>query len=247
VLRRLGFQLAGGSDCVLVIENIDLAFEAYQKIPGHLRSDKELFMNYVLPYRVGNEPLEPGLRARYFQEFSWAYDHLEEYGSLEKTVCAVLQSLDLTPTDFNYMAPPISKVHKLGFGNCHTLTSLSVFVLRSLGIPAVNDITPAWSNTTRWGAPGGAAHEWPVFFTNDRFYALDGNLIVVNRMYEKVSAPKMYRRNQTLNPEHGLYPAFIDVTGQYRNTSDIRIEAPPSADKAYLSIFSSAPGWIPVA
>jgi hypothetical protein len=230
-----------------LIENIDLAFEAYRKIPEHFRSGEDFFMDYVLPYRVGNEPLEPGLRARYFREFSWAYDHLEEYGSLEKTVCEVLRSLELTSTDFSYNSPPISNVHKLGFGNCHTLTSLKVFVLRSLGIPAVNDITPAWSNTTRWVIPGGAGHEWPVFFASGRFYALDGNLIIVNRMYEKVSAPKMYRKHQRVSSGSDLYPAFIDVTDQYRNTSDILIDVPSAADKAYLSVFSSGQGWIPVA
>src|SRR5690554_4906454 len=45
-----------------LIENIDLAFEAWHQIPENKRADFEAFCHYILPYRNWNEPLEAGTR-----------------------------------------------------------------------------------------------------------------------------------------------------------------------------------------
>lgn len=103
-----------------------------------------------------------------------------------------------------------------------------------------------WPNTTIWAFPGGAVHAWTVVFTNEKFYAIDANLVIVNRLYEKTSLAKVYRKDQRNIPDRGLYPEYIDVTNQYRKTSDIRIELVPQVDHVNLSVFSRIQGWTTV-
>lgn len=51
-----------------LIEEIETAFEAWQTVPDFISRDFDLFCGYVLPYRIGNEPLEP-YRKRHFEQF----------------------------------------------------------------------------------------------------------------------------------------------------------------------------------
>lgn len=48
-----------------LIDNIDVAFEAWQTAPNFITRDFNLFCRYVLPYRVGNEPIEPERRKQF--------------------------------------------------------------------------------------------------------------------------------------------------------------------------------------
>jgi hypothetical protein len=77
-----------------LIENIEYAFMAWQKIPEHHRCNKYLFNNYILPYKSNNEPIEIGLRRHIFNEFNWVYDRLRN-NSLEECVCDILDSIDI--------------------------------------------------------------------------------------------------------------------------------------------------------
>jgi len=234
-----------------LIENIDLAFEAYHHIPENLRCSKELFLRYVLPYRINHEPIEPGLRKQYFDEFGWVYDVLNSGGSLEKAVCMVVDSLALRSVlRFNCTGAPISAIRQIRFGNCSAVTATTAFVLRALGIPAASDMTPAWSNTTTWIAPNSAVHEWTVFFSNNGFHAIDGDL-VLNRMYAKEGLSKVYRREFEFDTKRGMYPGHTDVTDQYVETVELSMDGLDEAgvkdgEQVVLATFSSTQDWVPV-
>ncbi|MFW5700175.1 MAG: hypothetical protein ACOCWM_00665 [Cyclobacteriaceae bacterium] len=57
-----------------IIENIDLSIEARNRIRQFHNYNDEMFLNYVLPHKCANEPIEEGLRKNFYQEFNWVYD-----------------------------------------------------------------------------------------------------------------------------------------------------------------------------
>ncbi|WP_236974536.1 hypothetical protein [Membranihabitans maritimus] len=61
-----------------LIENIDLAFEAWQEIPEDKRATFQEFCQYILPYRNKDEPIEPGIRRMLKEEYSWVVDALKD-------------------------------------------------------------------------------------------------------------------------------------------------------------------------
>ena len=57
----------------ILIENIDLAFEAWEKRSWSKQYSFEDFCEYVLPYRIGDEPLEKWRRI-YYERYSPVLD-----------------------------------------------------------------------------------------------------------------------------------------------------------------------------
>lgn len=223
-----------------LIENIEMAFEAYNKLPENFRSNKELFIKYVLPYRVSNEPIEPGLRKKLFKDFYWAYEHLEKYGSLKSTICAVLDSANV-PGGIKYPSLlPVSKVYEFGAQECLDRVNLSVSVLRSLGIPSVCDF--GW-----WGNIPNANHQWIVLYIGDESYAVEPSRDYLNPIYKTANFPKIYRRTYEVDPTSHLFYPSQDVTSFYRETSNLQLEIGSKIEKAHLSTFKRQQGWHSVA
>jgi hypothetical protein len=225
-------------------ENIDLAFEAYLKIPARHRCDKATFQRFVLPYRNTTEPIEPGLRKYFFEKYSWVFDRMETSGSLQKAVCDLLDSLDIRfGPSFRYpFTMPVSNTYKIGIGNCDAMVNLVVFIFRSLGIAAACDYTPHFGNS------GYTGHSWMVFFVADSIYAVDiPTKKIMNHLYKHEALPKIYRKCFERDRESLVFQNDIDVTSQYRNTVNISFSPDTGADRLYLKIFHRQRGWITVA
>ena len=79
-----------------VRKSLDLAYQAYSKIPEHLKYNQEIFMRFVLPYRNLNEPVEVGLRRYFFTRYHWVFDRMHQYGSLQQAACDLLDSLNIS-------------------------------------------------------------------------------------------------------------------------------------------------------
>ena len=135
-----------------LIENIDQAFDAWFKSPVHDRTSFQDFCEFVLPYRVLDEPVEywrQYLRFLIYNEINSSQDYeLQEYIALvdllsESNFFDVISDLDsiFGPTNTN-----VSTILKSHFGDCKIRSCLAVFMLRSLGIPTAFDFIPHWGN-----------------------------------------------------------------------------------------------------
>ncbi len=229
-----------------LIENIDLAFMAYYSIPADLRCERETFLKFVLPYRNSREPIEPGLRKYFFQEYHWVFERMQQYDSFKNVICDLLDSIDIRMRrTFEYpFVIPLSNSYKIGVGNCDDIVNLAVFIFRALGIPAASDYIPFWGTGASIRNTG---HTWIAFFIGDTIYAVDTNSNQIrNHLYRHEVLPKIYRRCFEKNKTECFFPNSIDVTNQYRNTIDIPLNSNKRISKAYLNLFHPVREWVPV-
>lgn len=234
-----------------LINNIDHAFDVWTKEPyaRHLSFDE--FCEYLLPYRVENEPLEywrDSITPNYNYIDSLGYFDGSEYSAFQackilndrlRDECRPWQSDDLWPITKSY-----TLLKKMPFGKCSDYAILATFVMRAKGIPVAIDYTPQWP----FGAMG---HTWNVVKVNNGnnvvFGGVDTNPGDPHRpdsktakIYRKTYAPNRhsigYMRGKEPVPETLRSPFIKDVTDEYFKGSDIRITPvfSPSEKRKYM-------------
>lgn len=225
----------------MLIDNIEIAYKAVGLLPVDLQPDENKFFDYVLPYKNGFEPLEPQLRKDLLEEYGWIHSIIEKNNTLESGVCALLDTLKLklSPNTIYPGVVPISQINKIKFGACSDLVNLVVHILRALGIPATSDFTNHWGNHYALG------HEWMVFFSKDKEYAIDVyDYRQLNNIYEYASLPKVFRKN--------FNSSFIyngvsceDVTVNYKksNASNIFLESDKKISDMDIGVFHLKGEW----
>jgi hypothetical protein len=137
-----------------LIQNIDHAFSEWRNAADYRNIPFEDFCEYLLPYRVSVEPLQPW-RQTYSKEFSWITDKYKTNG--------LAGSLTYVSTDFrSWFANTFSwgqskePLPRLGAGQllfrkkgpCEDIADLVVFAMRSQGIPAAANYVPYWATST---------------------------------------------------------------------------------------------------
>ena len=154
-------------------------------------------------------------------------------------------------------APKASSMMEARTGNCRDEASYTVFLSRSLGIPATIDFTPHWGNRS-WG------HHWSVIVQPNGkaipFYmgSMPGDTAQFFHPYVKT---KVFRRRFQLNRQIAMdmreeksvpnlfqTPDWTDVTDEYCPTTDVTRNVPEKyKDKkiAYICIFDNN-DWLPV-
>jgi hypothetical protein len=146
-----------------LIENIDLAFKVWKEKPWcqHLGFDE--FCEWILPYRVNNEPLQ-NWRPFMYNTFKGLEDSLKNPNDLH---LACLKVNEVIARDFQFS-------HTLGFvpmmggldawnhkqGICEHRYQLITMAMRSIGIPVTIDFTPYYPNEA-----GG--HSWTALLDRD--------------------------------------------------------------------------------
>lgn len=142
-------------------------------------------------------------------------------------------------------------------GNCRDEADYTVYLCRSLGIPAAVDFTPHWGNRSN-------SHAWSVVVLPDGkatpFYMGCAPADTVH-YYHSYKKPKIFRYRFQLNEQYAndlmheedvpsLFnaPKFTDVTDEYYETTDVTRDVPTEyADKriAYICVFDNR-NWVPV-
>lgn len=142
-------------------------------------------------------------------------------------------------------------------GNCRDEANYTVYLCRSLGIPAAVDFTPHWGNRSN-------SHAWSVVILPDGkatpFYMGCAPADTVH-YYHGYKKPKIFRYRFQLNEQYAndlmheeevpsLFnaPKFTDVTNEYYETTDVTRDVPTEyADKriAYICVFDNR-NWVPV-
>lgn len=253
-----------------LIENIDLAFEVWRGQPWGKNVAFATFLEYVLPYRVGDEPLE-SWREEIYNAYNPLLDSiraLPEAGDPAFVAKFLLDTLMREPVNFTNIFPKGPhygpKVVKWRSGGCMHFTDIMLYVFRALGLPCSEEFMLNRGN-------GNAAHFWNGVFDKDGNVSycslLDGEAELKDPATMWDPKGKVYRRTFSVNaamldeiglPLDEIYPGFrcptmVDVTGLYAGDRSWRVAIP--ADSLYEHMRSGTPlylcsarhlEWVPV-
>ncbi|MDX1939819.1 MAG: hypothetical protein SFU99_04660 [Saprospiraceae bacterium] len=132
-----------------LIENIDLAFEAWQHNPASRDIDFDLFCKAILPHRASNEQLE-SWRPMFIKQFAWLTDSLKNPEDRQEILGKINRHLGegykITTHWLYPFMPKYSQAMQCKIGTCDMMASMQVSALRALGVPTFKDFVPRWGN-----------------------------------------------------------------------------------------------------
>lgn len=186
-----------------LIENIELAFEAWRRYPWAKEIGFELFCQSVLPYRISNEPLE-NWRPLFINHYKWLKDTLKNETDVRRVFGAINYYIakDFHVSDrWRYpFLPKFSHIIDCKASSCDVMASLMVAAMRSQGVPAYKDFVIKWGNK-EYG------HAWAVVLDkNGVNYWCFGEEDTLAR--NDVFAPSSRIRLDTLGVKY-LPPGFV--------------------------------------
>lgn len=226
-----------------LIENIDLAFQAWHQKPWARDLSFEAFCEYVLPYRGSNEPIN-SFRPACLERYADLPEKLEDPQDARAAARLIQKDVHrwvrfselyyLHPTDQGF-----DEMSERGVGRCEDISNMMSYALRANAIPAATDYTPYWADRDN-------NHAWEVILDSSG----QGKSGLSNR------AAKIYRKTFSIqrdslgcrkNPDEKVPPwlggkSFLDVTAQYLPTTDVTIQLdedkPEHARFAYICVFN---------
>src|SRR5690606_31134753 len=235
--------------------HIDQVFKVWRGSPWKASVDFNDFCEYILPYRIGTESLEPWAERLYAEWLPKIKEegldsiytiarYINDFNSYQTSHMRMLWSY---PYDFNS-----SEFELIRTGSCKHGVYYTAQVLRSVGIPTVVDYTPKWAGS-------GNGHEWNAIFLEDgslhpfdaihRGLKIDLSWRKIAKVYRKTFAGQKIKIDK--KHEHEIPKALRrnfdkDVTGQYVHTKDIIVPIEDLKGFKY-AIISTYHGfdWVP--
>jgi hypothetical protein len=243
-----------------LIHNIDKAFE-YWDTPWAKHLSFDIFCRHILPYRSGREPLSawrdtfiekqlPDEKFRVLLEFEPQSNYTHLYA-----LCQLLNRDYKVRLNHAYRLPEmkLSELKYLEAGTCSDYSYLLQAKTRSMGIPVAIDYVH------RWGNFGSTGHEWNVLIPSEGLSIPFGPMeeALGIHLIRSSSIAKVYRKTFEKRPE-SLYmqlagkkrnekipnvfltPCMIDVTREYVDVSDVKVEVPKGIKNryAYMTVFN---------
>ena len=142
-----------------LIRHIDHAFAIWDSRPWSKYYPLEEFIRHVLPYRLGDEPLEDW-RESYYMHFANRVDSIYSGGDVIRKTQAVETIINRDGFQWNELFPSLPHLgagylfrHRLG--SCRESCDFTLYLLRALGIPSVTDhyiVSPHTSGMHWWNA-----------------------------------------------------------------------------------------------
>jgi len=245
-------------------KNVDLAFTAFERCGWRSQVSFETFCEYVLPYRIGQEPLEDWRdsvlqRNYYFQNICRKRDLAAACGDINRYLSAIKAGFDgkFGTNGLNLPSLPFSSLDLLPMGSCKEFCNHGIFMMRAAGMPVAMDFAPQHGNN--WGG-----HEW-VALVRDSGGSIPFDvpsawgLGTYKASY--IKNPKVYR--YTYSEDSGSHvrkrgvcpflpawfnePSIRDVTESYMSVSKVTVPTDRKHRKGfvYLNCFDNTK-WIPV-
>lgn len=226
-----------------LIKNVEAALTAWQRSKKLTKCSFDDFCEYILPYRIENEPLSDW-REQAYHKYSCLLDSINDPMELAKAVIRV-SGIRYNDGMNKYPFPPtFSELDHLHWGSCKHLATYLALSLRSIGIPSTVDVIPAWANRS-----GG--HSWNATMNKDGLFKdagfdKEGENIVLYKI------AKIYRTVYSSGKSDARYmnPLWKDVTKEYAMpVSNLVLSAPgalPKDGMQSLCIFNNK-DWQPIA
>lgn len=239
-----------------IIEIVERGFEAWSK-PWNKNLSFDDFCDYLLPYRVQNEPIEDW-HSVFKENFSFLKKNrtseiVNSVNSYLKT--SFFSSFSFTDITESAFCQSPSQMLFRKQGNCQDLCNLSVYVMRMLGLPVSIDFTPAWATSSY-------NHFWCSYINeNGEHRPFEGVTGMANDFVIFREPSKVFRMTYRTQPNMlaDKIPAdeiptnflrarnIIDVTSDYWRTSNLqcKITKTPKNSISYISVFNGL-RWVPV-
>ena len=238
-----------------LINNIDLAFKAWEEFPWAKHINFQQFCEYILPYRSTNEPLE-NWRSYFYKKYQWVRDSIKN--SDDPVEAAILINNDIKSWftfDSRFYRQStdqgLEEMLKNKMGRCEDMTNLAIYAMRAMAIPVMSDFTPYWAKT-------GNNHAWnAIIDKNGRVIIFMGGLNNPGEYELEQAKAKVYRKTfakqpnslAAIKPKWEKAPHYInrdniiDVTRDYTPVSDVKLtlekDVPDSANYAYICVFNT--------
>ncbi len=213
-----------------LLENVDLAYQAWMKAPWKDAVPEEIFLNEILPFANVNERRDQWRRdfnSRFFKLVANAKSPQEAAAILNQNIFKELKVRYSTKRPKPDQSPYESM--KAGMASCTGLSILLVDACRSVGVPARFVGTPMWSD-------GSGNHSWVEVWDNGWHFTgaaePTGNKLnqgwFTNRAAKAVrDDPKhaifavSYKKTPLVFPlswdESAQYVSAVNVTDRYTN------------------------------
>lgn len=255
-----------------IINEIDMAFKAWNENIYTHECAFDDFCEYILPYRRKNGVLSDQKRFDLYQKYHEHFfsqpgkDFIEETDSLLKNYSFVTHSL------YYGMEIPIfsfTQMEYMRHGLCEDRCWFNVVLLSSLGMAAAVDFVPKWASRNE-------SHSWNVLIVNGKSYAFEPfwdtdrwkyKRIYNNETYDTVwgrfRLSKVFRKTYGIHVDDILKDNKIDiddipelfrdirkkdVSHEYFDTVNVRValsNIPDDERYAYLCTFNAGQ-WNPV-
>lgn len=124
-------------------ENLDYAFLARESFPWARRLPWDIFLQYVLPHRLSQEPAE-SVRAELFKELAPKVAGKDERFALETVNAWLVGQLGFRTTERWDLGP--KELMRRGFGRCEEAVILFAAAARAVGLPVREAVAPAWQH-----------------------------------------------------------------------------------------------------
>jgi Transglutaminase-like superfamily len=251
-----------------IIKNVDLAYTEWKKNPWDKNVSFAEFCEYILPYKVLDEPFEDW-REYFIKRYWWLKDSLKnKYDPVE--ACKMINNDVTRWFEFNSLfykySAPIGFTHliKGKAGVCPSMVTITAYAARAVGIPVVVDFIPQYGNRS-------GNHMWlSVLDSNKNFVPFNaagaewlpfGSINCINTWRNKMT--KIFRTTYAVQKHSLAYlikdnekmPAelsdnkYIDVTSEYMPVSNVIVnlenKPPKNCQFSYLCIFDNR-DWVPV-
>ena len=154
-----------------LIDNIDYAFKAWKE-PWAKHFNFDEFCEYILPYRIEDEPLS-NWRSTFYKKYSWIKDSVKDVSDTKEVALYISNLIGKDFIDEGFLDLPFIPVTSLDLvkgGVCKHRYLLMASICRAIGVPAMIDFAPQNSSTF-----GG--HAWIAYLdTLHKLRPCDGGL-----------------------------------------------------------------------
>lgn len=256
-----------------LIDNVDRAFEAWERTPYKDSVDFDTFLRYILPYRKKNGYVIEPWRNYFLSRYG---DYSSRFSSPHEAVDSLLELVsDYTVNGWAFKDYPYISLRDYNLSKvsrCGERCWFNSMLLSAFGVPCAIDFVPAWGNRN-------SNHEWNAIIVGGKTCAFEAtggkgkwkaqrvyDNICVDEYWMKSRLPKVFRYcyesadegpstdascNGSNTPSLFLSSKFQDVSQEYFLTSDIEIpvkegtELDLPTEYAYLFVFNENV-WKPV-
>lgn len=220
-----------------LIHHIDNAFHLWATRPWLEELSFNDFLEYLLPYRIGNEILDYWCDSLDTGQEKHLQEAIQYFDDRKFSIYNISKQISDHALTFNAKVNSVADI-PFNTSECVFVSRLQLLAFRMAGIPATTDYVPCWADMNGF-------HEWTVVIDPKKLDILPGQL-------ETKNAPKVFRRTYSMNEiplaeENEYIPPFFrdpfnrDVTHKYQATSDVTVEgdiAGHPVNHAYLAIFN---------